>query len=203
MLLTRVFAEQFGDAARPDVARPGAARLDAARPDAARPDAAPAHVPSQDLAAATTDGAATAAAQPAPRRPGERGDQTAAIDELATGRVIWLTSGQIHGPMPGEVAYAASKAVLAGLTPTVAAELLGRGIILNTVNPGPVNTGYLDPETTDRPLDGMLEYLRTIPFGRFGAPTDPARLIGWLCTPEARWLVGQVLTSDGGFSLAN
>ncbi|TFC04736.1 SDR family oxidoreductase [Cryobacterium adonitolivorans] len=76
----------------------------------------------------------------------------------------------------------------AGLTPTVASELLSRGITLNTVNPGPVNTGYLDPETTDRPLDGMLEYLRTIPFGRFGEPTDPARLIGWLV---------------GGFSLAN
>jgi 3-oxoacyl-[acyl-carrier protein] reductase len=163
LLLTRAFAEQFGDAARPD-AESGAR---------------------------------------APRRPGERGEPAAAIDELAAGRVIWLTSGQIHGPMPGEVAYAASKAVLAGLTPTVASELLGRGIILNTVNPGPVNTGYLDPETTDRPLDGMLEYLRTLPFGRFGAPTDPARLIGWLCTTDARWLVGQVLTSDGGFSLAN
>jgi len=167
LLLTRAFAEQFGDAARAGT------------------------------------GPGTATATKTPRRPGERGDPTAAIDELATGRVIWLTSGQIHGPMPGEVAYAASKAVLAGLTPTVASELLGRGIILNTVDPGPVNTGYLDPETTDRPLDDMLEYLRTIPFGRFGAPTDPARLIGWLCTPEGRWLVGQVLTSDGGFSLAN
>ena len=183
LLLTRAFAEQFGDAARPDAVRADAVWADADE--------------------AGTDAADPAAATQAPRRPGERGAQTAAIDELATGRVIWLTSGQIHGPMPGEVAYAASKAVLAGLTPTVASELLGRGIILNTVNPGPVNTGYLDPETTDRPLDGMLEYLRTLPFGRFGAPTDPARLIGWLCTPEARWLVGQVLTSDGGFSLAN
>ncbi|POH69838.1 MULTISPECIES: SDR family oxidoreductase [Cryobacterium] len=159
---------------------------------AARPDAA------------GSDAAGPVGAVQTPRRPGERGDPAAAaIDEFATGRVIWLTSGQIHGPMPGEVAYAASKAVLAGLTPTVASELLDRGILLNTVNPGPVNTGYLDPETTDRPLDGMLEYLRTLPFGRFGEPTDPARLIAWLCTTEARWLVGQVLTSDGGFSLAN
>ena len=178
LLLTRAYAEQFGDAARAEAARAGSAT-------------------------AGTDAAGTADATQTPRRPGERGAPSAAIDELATGRVIWLTSGQIHGPMPGEVAYAASKAVLAGLTPTVASELLGRGIILNTVNPGPVNTGYLDPETTDHPLDGLLEYLRTIPFGRFGAPTDPARLIGWLCTPEARWLVGQVLTSDGGFGLAN
>ena len=184
LLLTRAFAEQFGDAARA-----GAAPAEAVRAGG-----------ETTLAADTTPAAGTT---PAPRRPGERGDASVAINEFATGRVIWLTSGQIHGPMPGEVAYAASKAVLAGLTPTVASELLVRGILLNTVNPGPVNTGYLDPETTDRPLDGMLEYLRTLPFGRFGEPTDPARLIGWLCTPEARWLVGQVLTSDGGFSLAN
>ena len=164
LLLTRAFAEQFGDAALRDQ---------------------------------------TGAAPSAPRRPGEGIDLPVAIDEFATGRVIWLTSGQINGSMRGEVAFAASKAVLAGLTPTVAGELLGHGIILNTINPGPVNTGYLDPETTDRPLDGMLEYLRTIPFGRFGDPTDPARLIGWLCTTDARWMVGQVLTSDGGFTLAN
>lgn len=68
-------------------------------------------------------------------------DPSAPIDELATGRVIWMTSGQHEGPMPGEVAYATSKAALAGITPTVAAELLTRGILLNTVNPGPVNTG--------------------------------------------------------------
>ncbi|MGO4784480.1 SDR family oxidoreductase [Cryobacterium sp. W22_MBD10_FK3] len=144
-----------------------------------------------------------ATAPAAPRKPGERADASEPIDEFATGRVIWLTSGQVNGPMPGEVAYAASKAVLAGLTPTVAAELLPRGIILNTVNPGPVNTGYLDPESTDRPLEGILEYLRTMPFGRFGAPADPARLIAWLAGSDGRWMVGQVLTSDGGFGLGN
>lgn len=116
------------------------------------------------------------------------------------GRVIWMTSGQGHGKMPGEVAYATSKAALAGVTRTVAAELLPRGILLNTVNPGPVNTGYLDPETTDRP--GDLEAIEAaMPLGRFGRPSDPARLISWLVSPEGRWIAGQVLTSDGGFSL--
>lgn len=137
----------------------------------------------------------------APIRPGERPGRTGPVDEFATGRVIWMTSGQGHGPMPGEVAYATSKAALAGVTPTVASELLRRGIILNTVNPGPVNTGYLDPETTDRPLEEIQEYVRNTPFGRFGEPADPARLIGWLATDEGRWVVGQVLTSDGGFGL--
>lgn len=117
------------------------------------------------------------------------------------GRVFWMTSGQIHGPMRGEVAYATSKAALAGVTATVAAELLELGIVLNTINPGPVNTGYLDPETTDRALEDLEAFVAETPFGRFGEPADPARLISWLATDEGAWIVGQVLTSDGGFSL--
>lgn len=122
--------------------------------------------------------------------------------EKPTGHVIWMTSGQGHGPMRGEVAYATSKAALAGVTATAAAELLDVGIVLNTVNPGPVNTGYLDLETTDRDLSGLDDWLATLPFGRFGRPEDPARLIGWLCTDAGSWVVGQVLTSDGGIGLA-
>lgn len=116
-------------------------------------------------------------------------------------KVIWMTSGQLHGPMRGEVAYVASKAALAGITATVGAELLDLGIVLNTVNPGPVNTGYLDPESTDRPLDDLEALRAATPFGRWGEPTDPARLIGWLVSPAGSWVVGQVLTTDGGFGL--
>lgn len=114
------------------------------------------------------------------------------------GRVIWMTSGQGHGPMPGEVAYAASKAALAGVTATVADELADRGILLNTVNPGPVDTGYLGEGTSDRPE--MLAWIRErFPSGRFGEPDDPARLIAWLVSDEGRWVVGQVLSTEGGF----
>lgn len=133
-------------------------------------------------------------------RPGERVERTEPF-AAPVGRVFWMTSGQIHGPMRGEVAYATSKAALAGITPTVAAELLDLGIILNTIDPGPVNTGYLDPETTDRPLEEIQEWIRSTPFGRVGHPDDPARLIAWLATDAGAWVVGQVLTSDGGFSL--
>lgn len=134
------------------------------------------------------------------RRPGDRrGGRTPFAEP--TGRVFWMTSGQIHGPMPGEVAYAASKAALAGVTATVAAELLELGIILNTIDPGPVNTGYMDPETTDRDLAELESHIASTPFGRVGRPQDPANLIGWLATAEGAWVVGQVLTSDGGFSM--
>ena len=142
------------------------------------------------------------ASRDAPARPGEREASAGPHDEFATGRVIWMTSGQHTGPMPGEVAYATSKAALAGVTPTVAAELLARGILLNTVNPGPVNTGYLDADTSDRSPETVAEVLRSMPFGRFGHPDDVARLIGWLASPDGRWIVGQVITSDGGFTLS-
>jgi len=135
-----------------------------------------------------------------PLRPGDRIAGKGPYSE-AQGHVFWMTSGQIHGAMRGEVAYAASKAALAGVTATVAAELLELGIVLNTINPGPVNTGYMDPETTDRSLEDLEQYISTTPFGRVGTPQDPAELIGWLATSAGSWVVGQVLTSDGGFGL--
>lgn len=115
------------------------------------------------------------------------------------GRVVWMTSGQQLGPLRGEVAYAASKAALAGVTQTVADELVDRGIVLNAVNPGPVNTGYLTPDTADREQAVLQKVLRSFPGGRFGEPDDPARLIAWLASDDARWIVGQVLNTEGGF----
>jgi len=122
------------------------------------------------------------------------------FDEFSTGRVIWLTSGQAR-PMPGEVAYAASKAALAGLLPTAASELARLGILLNAINPGPVNTGYLDLSSTDRSAEILEKVMEAMPLGRFGHPDDVARLVTWLVGDEGRWLNGQVITSDSGFSL--
>ena len=59
----------------------------------------------------------------------------------------------------------------------------------------------MDPETADRPLDELRAMEARQPFGRFGAPEDAARLVAWLMSPASRWVVGQVITSDGGFSL--
>lgn len=133
-------------------------------------------------------------------RPGDRVAHNGPF-EAPTGTVVWMTSGQGHGAMRGEISYATSKAALAGITRSTAAELLDVGIVLNTVNPGPVNTGYLDADTSDREVSGLDDWIASTPFGRVGRPDDPARLIGWLCTDAGAWVVGQVLTSDGGFSL--
>lgn len=114
------------------------------------------------------------------------------------GRVVWLTSGQALGPMPGEVAYAASKAALAGVTRTVADELIELGIGLNTVNPGPVNTGYLDAGMGIPDVD-LERVAASFPSGQLPDAGDPARLIAWLVTDDARAIVGEVLNSESGF----
>lgn len=114
------------------------------------------------------------------------------------GRAVWLTSGQQLGPMPDEIAYASSKAALAGVTASVAADLIRRGIGLNTVNPGPVNTGYLD-EGVLLDAERLAAIRDRFPLGRFGEPDDPARLIAWLVSDESRWVVGQVISTEGGF----
>jgi 3-oxoacyl-[acyl-carrier protein] reductase len=108
------------------------------------------------------------------------------------GRLIFLTSGQNQGPMPGEVAYVASKGALWSLTATLADELADQGVTVNAVNPGPVDTGYAPP-------DAHVAVATRFPGGKWGTPDDPARLIAWLATDEASWITGQVLNTEGGF----
>src|SRR6202030_3355851 len=62
------------------------------------------------------------------------------------GRIVFMTSGQDLGPMTGQIAYAASKGALASITRTLADQLADDAITRNTVNPGPVDTGYASPE---------------------------------------------------------
>lgn len=109
------------------------------------------------------------------------------------GRVVLMTSGQGLGPMPGEVAYAASKAALAGITLTLADQLADTGITVNCVNPGPVDTGYVTQEILEQTAP-------MFPLGRWGRPDDPARLIEWLVGDEGAWMTGQVLNTEGGFA---
>ena len=108
------------------------------------------------------------------------------------GRVVLFTSGQQLGPMTGELAYAASKAALAGITVSLADGLADRGITVNTVNPGPTDTAYVDQATRER-------VAKLFPAGRWGTPDDAARLVAWLCTDDAAWVTGQVINSEGGF----
>jgi 3-oxoacyl-[acyl-carrier protein] reductase len=116
-------------------------------------------------------------------------------DARVGGRVVLFTSGQQLEPMARELPYAATKGALHGLTASLAAHLAPRGIRVNALNPGPTDTGWATPE--------LLEHeRRRLPFGRWGAPDDAARVVAWLAGDEADWVTGQVLTADGGFSLS-
>ena len=109
------------------------------------------------------------------------------------GRVVMMTSGQDHGGgMPDEMAYALQKGALASITRSLATTLAEHAITVNTVNPGPVDTGYA---TGDR----YESVAAMFPGGRWGMPDDPARLISWLATDEGAWVTGQVIDSEGGF----
>lgn len=108
------------------------------------------------------------------------------------GRIINLTSGQDQGPMPGNLAYAATKGAISAFTSSLSAELSELGITVNAVNPGPTDTNWMDDEIRNyvRPKFGL---------GRIGKPEDAANLIAFLASEEGGWITGQVIHSEGGF----
>ncbi len=109
------------------------------------------------------------------------------------GRIINLTSGQGLGPMPDELAYGATKGAIEAFTRSLAAAVAAKGITVNAVNPGPTDSGWISPELRD-------VLLPRFPMGRLGTPTDAARLVAWLASPDAGWVTGQVIHSEGGFN---
>ena len=110
------------------------------------------------------------------------------------GRIINITS--VVGVMgnPGQANYAASKAGIIGLTKAVAKEVVSRGITVNAVAPGFIETemtGSLNPELKAR-------MLAQIPLGRFGTPEEVAALVLFLASDRAAYITGQVLHVNGG-----
>lgn len=108
------------------------------------------------------------------------------------GRIVNLSSGQSLGPMPDELAYAATKGAIEAFTRTLAAEVGPKGITVNAVNPGPTDTGWM----TD---DLRVELLPKFTLGRLGQAEDAARLIAFLASDAGCWITGQVIHSEGGF----
>lgn len=108
------------------------------------------------------------------------------------GRIINITSGQSKGPMPGELAYAATKGAVEAMTLTLSAEVAPLGITVNAVNPGPTDSGWMTEE-----LKAVLQ--PRFPFGRVGEPQDAAKLVNFLASDDAAWITGQILHSEGGF----
>ncbi|WP_437832866.1 SDR family oxidoreductase (plasmid) [Niallia taxi] len=114
------------------------------------------------------------------------------VAELEAGSIVNMTSGQELGPMPNELAYAATKGAISAFTRSLSQELASIGITVNAVNPGPTDSTWM----TDEIREGLLP---KFPMGRIGLPKDVARTIAFLVSEEARWITGQTIHSEGGF----
>ena len=114
-----------------------------------------------------------------------------------TGCIVNLTSIWGLRGASCEVAYAATKAALVGLTRSLALELAPSHIRVNAVAPGSIETDMvrmLGPETRDLLIEET-------PLGRLGTPEDVAHAVAFLASEKASFLTGQILTADGGFTV--
>jgi len=110
------------------------------------------------------------------------------------GRIINLSSVVAESGNPGQVIYSASKAALLGMTRSLAREYASRGITVNAVAPGFIETD-MTADLTEEAKQGILE--RT-PLGRIGRPEEVAAAVVFLASEEASYITGQVVRVNGG-----
>ncbi len=103
---------------------------------------------------------------------------------------------------PGLSAYTASKHAVLGLTRALAAELGGRGITVNCVQPGAIETGMTRASWTQNP-SRVAYYSERAALGRLGQPEDVADVIAFLASDDSRFLTGQGIVVDGGMTMHN
>ena len=110
------------------------------------------------------------------------------------GRIITITSPAGRFGFEGQANYAASKAGQVAMTRSLSKEVASRGITVNCVSPGFIDTEFL----ADLPEKLRKEYLASIPLKRFGTPDEVAACVLFLASREAGYITGSVLAVDGG-----
>ena len=113
------------------------------------------------------------------------------------GRIIQITSVVGHTGNPGQGNYAAAKAGLVGMSKSLAAEVASRGVTVNCVAPGFIETAMTDKLNEEQ--KGRI--MGAIPAGRMGTPEDVAGAVLYLATPEAAYVTGQTLHVNGGMAM--
>lgn len=108
-----------------------------------------------------------------------------------TGRIINIVSTSGQSGLPGQVNYSAAKAGLIGATKALAAEIAKRNILVNAVSPG-----FIETEMT-KDID-REKVLPMIPMQRFGSPAEVAAVVRFLCSDQASYITGQVVSVNGG-----
>jgi 3-oxoacyl-[acyl-carrier protein] reductase len=113
----------------------------------------------------------------------------------SAGRIINITSITAETGSAGQAPYVAAKAALIGLTKTWAREYASRGITVNAVSPGYIDT---DMTAAELPAARREELVKSIPLGRVGRPEDVAAAVVYLAGPAASYVTGEVLRVNGG-----
>lgn len=108
-----------------------------------------------------------------------------------SGRIINIVSTAGQSGLPGQVNYSTAKAGLIGATKSLAQEVIRKGVVVNAVSPGFIETDM----TANLPKE---EIIKTIPAKRFGLPEEVAATVAFLCSPEASYIVGQIIAVNGG-----
>jgi len=108
-----------------------------------------------------------------------------------SGRIVNITSTAGQSGVAGQVNYSAAKAGLIGATQALARETARRGVTVNAVAPGYIETDMLDGLPKD-------ELAKSVPLGRLGKPEEVAAAVVFLCSPQAAYITGQVIGVNGG-----
>lgn len=115
------------------------------------------------------------------------------------GRIVLI--GSVVGLLgsPGQANYAAAKAGLVGMARSIARELGSRGITVNVVAPGFVESGM----TAELSEERRAEILAGIPLGRYASAEEVARVVRWVASDEAAYITGAVIPVDGGLGMGH
>jgi 2-hydroxycyclohexanecarboxyl-CoA dehydrogenase len=118
------------------------------------------------------------------------------------GRVVNIASDAGRVGSSGEAVYSACKGGIIAFTKTIARELVGKGVIVNTICPGPTDTAilrsFLDGPDGTRIAEGLK---RAIPMRRFGVPEDYPGLVAFLLSDDAGYITGQTISVSGGLTM--
>jgi 3-oxoacyl-[acyl-carrier protein] reductase len=113
------------------------------------------------------------------------------------GRIVNVTSIVALTGNPGQANYAAAKAGMIGMTKSLAAEVASRGITLNCIAPGLIQTPMTDALSEEQ----RARLLERVPVGRLGSGADVAAAVGYLVSEEAAYVTGQTLHVNGGMAM--